>query len=72
MIASNFRQNCIQYPLRNLTPHVDIIFEDHKTGIQYHTSIADQIFCIRQRLEVKWKYNETDISYLQISRNPTI
>jgi hypothetical protein len=37
--------------LLNLTPYVEDIIEDHKCGFRRNRSIADQILCIRQKLE---------------------
>jgi hypothetical protein len=40
--------------LSRLVPYIGEIIGDHQCG-----STADQIFCIRQIMEKKWKYNET-------------
>jgi len=35
------------------------IMGDHQCGFRHNRSTTDHIFCIRQILEKKWKYNET-------------
>jgi len=42
-----------------LTPYVDEIIGDHQCGFRRNRSTTDQIFCIRQILEEKWKNNGT-------------
>jgi hypothetical protein len=44
--------------LSRLGPYVDKIIGDHQCGYGRNRSTTDQIFCIRQILEKKWKYNE--------------
>ena len=41
--------------LRRLTPYVDEIIGDHQCGFRRNRSTIDQIFCIRQILQKKWK-----------------
>jgi hypothetical protein len=41
--------------LSRLSPYIDEIIRDHQCGFR----LTDQIFCISQILEKKWKYNET-------------
>jgi hypothetical protein len=38
---------------------IDEIIGDHQCGFRCNRSTTDQIFCIRQILDKKWKYNET-------------
>jgi hypothetical protein len=45
--------------LPRLSPYVDENIGDHQCGFRRNRSTTDQIFCIRQILEEKWKYNET-------------
>ncbi|KAJ4429626.1 hypothetical protein ANN_21827 [Periplaneta americana] len=45
--------------LRRLTPYVDEIIGDHQCGFRRNRSTIDQIFCIRQIMEKKWKYKGT-------------
>jgi hypothetical protein len=45
--------------LSRLVPFIDKIIGDHQCGFRRNRSTTDQIFCIRQILEKKWKYNET-------------
>jgi hypothetical protein len=42
-----------------LRPYIDEITGDHQYGFRRNRSTTDQIVCIRQILEKKWKYNET-------------
>jgi len=42
-----------------LTPYVDEIIGYHQYGFRHIRSTTDQIFCIRQILVKKWKYNGT-------------
>jgi hypothetical protein len=44
--------------LSRLSPYIDEIIWDHQCGFRRNISTTDQIFCIRQILEKKWKYNE--------------
>jgi hypothetical protein len=45
--------------LSRLSPYIDEIIWVHQCGFWHNRSAADQIFCIPQILEKKWKYNET-------------
>jgi hypothetical protein len=45
--------------LSRLSPYVDEIIGDHECGFRRNRSTTDQIFCIRQILENKWKCNKT-------------
>jgi hypothetical protein len=45
--------------LPRLSPYMDEIIGDHQCGFRRSRSATDQIFCIRQILGKKWKYNET-------------
>jgi hypothetical protein len=45
--------------LSRLGPYIDEIIGDHQCGFRRNRSTTYQIFCIRQILEKKWKYNET-------------
>jgi hypothetical protein len=45
--------------LSRLNPYIDDIFGNHQCGFLRNRSTTDQIFCIRQTLEKKWKCNET-------------
>ena len=45
--------------LGRLTLYVDEITGDHQCGFTRNRSTIDQIFCIRQILEKKWKHNGT-------------
>jgi hypothetical protein len=42
-----------------LTPYADEIIGGHQCGFRRNRSTTDQIFCIRQILEEKWKNNGT-------------
>ena len=42
-----------------LTPYIDDIIGDHQCGFRRNRSTIDQIFSIRQILEMKWEYNGT-------------
>jgi hypothetical protein len=44
--------------LPRLSPYIDEIIGDHQCGFRCNRSTTDQIFCILQILEKKWKYNE--------------
>ena len=44
--------------LSRLTPYTEEIIGDHQCGFRPNRSTADHIFCIRQILEKKLKYNE--------------
>jgi len=44
--------------LQRLTPYTDEIIGDHQCGFLGNRSTTDHIFCIRQILENKRKYNE--------------
>jgi hypothetical protein len=46
--------------LSRLSPYVDEIIGDHQCWFRRNRSTTDQIFCIRQILEKKWEYNETE------------
>ena len=43
--------------LSRLTPYAEEIIEDHQCGFRCSQSTTDHLFCIRQILEKKWKYN---------------
>jgi hypothetical protein len=45
--------------LSTLGPYIDEIIVDHQCGFRRNRSTTDQIFCIHQKLEKKWEYNET-------------
>jgi hypothetical protein len=45
--------------LSRLGPYIDEIIGDHQCGFRRNRSTTDQIFCIRQILEKKWKHDET-------------
>jgi hypothetical protein len=45
--------------LSRLSPYVYEIIGVHQCEFRQNKSTTDQIFCIRQILEKKWKYNET-------------
>jgi hypothetical protein len=45
--------------LSRLVAYIDEIIVDHQCWFRSNRSTTDQIFCIRQILEKKWKYNET-------------
>jgi sorting nexin-29 len=45
--------------LSRLSLYIDEIGGGHHCGLRRNRSTTDQIFCIRQILEKKWKYNET-------------
>jgi hypothetical protein len=45
--------------LSRLDQYIDDIVGDHQCGFRRNRSTADQIFCIHQTLEKKWKCNET-------------
>jgi hypothetical protein len=42
-----------------LTPNVDELIGYHQCGFQNNRSTNNQIFCIHQILDKKWKYNGT-------------
>jgi hypothetical protein len=42
-----------------LSPYVDEIIGNQQCGFRRSRSTTDQIFCIRQTLEIKWEYNDT-------------
>jgi hypothetical protein len=44
--------------LSRLTPYAEEITGDHQCGFGRNGSATDHMFCIRQILEEKWKYNE--------------
>jgi len=44
--------------LSRLIPYAKEIIGDHQCGFRRNRSTIDHIFCIRQILEKKWKYNE--------------
>ena len=44
--------------LSRLTSHAEEIIGDHECGFRRSRSSTDHVFCIRQILEHKWKYNE--------------
>jgi len=44
--------------LSRLTPYVEEVIGDHQCGFRRNRSTTDHIFCIRQILEKKLKYNE--------------
>ena len=44
--------------LSRLTSHAEEIIGDHECGFRRSRSSSDHVFCIRQILEQKWKYNE--------------
>ena len=44
--------------LSRLAPYAEEIIGDHKCGFRRKRSVTDHIFCIRQILEKKWKYNK--------------
>jgi hypothetical protein len=44
--------------LSRLTPYAEEIIGDYQCGFPLHRSTGDHIFCIRQILENKGKYNE--------------
>jgi hypothetical protein len=46
--------------LSRFSPYIDEIIVDHQRGFRHARSTTDQIFCIRQILEKKWEYNETE------------
>jgi hypothetical protein len=46
--------------LSRLVPYIDEIIGDHQCGFRRNISTIDQIFCIRQILEKKWAYNESE------------
>jgi hypothetical protein len=48
-----------KYFSSRLSPYVGKIIGDHQCGFRHNRSTTDQIFCIHQILEKKWKYNET-------------
>jgi hypothetical protein len=45
--------------LSRLSPYIDEVIGDHQCGFRRKTSTTDKIFCIRQILEKKKKYNVT-------------
>ena len=45
--------------LSSLTPYAEEIIWDHQCGFWHNRSKTDHIFCIRQILQKKQKYNET-------------
>jgi hypothetical protein len=45
--------------LSRLLLYIDEIIGDRQFGFQRNRSNTDHIFCIRQILEKKWRYNET-------------
>ena len=44
--------------LLRLIPYAEEVIGDHQDGFQRNRSTTDHIFCIRQKLEKKWEYNE--------------
>jgi hypothetical protein len=42
-----------------LSSYIDEIVGDHQCRFRRNTSTILESFCIRQRLEKKWEYNET-------------
>jgi hypothetical protein len=46
--------------LSRLSPYIDEIVWDHQCGFQHNRSTTDLIFYIRQILEKRWEYNETE------------
>ncbi|KAJ4438965.1 hypothetical protein ANN_14919 [Periplaneta americana] len=60
-IACDHESNFSPYSYvgRRLTPYVDEIIGDHQCGFRRNRSTIDQIFCIRQIMEKKWKYKGT-------------
>jgi hypothetical protein len=45
--------------LSRISLYKDKIIRNHLCGFRSKRSTTDQMFCIRQILEKKWKYNET-------------
>jgi hypothetical protein len=45
--------------LSRLNPCIYEVTGNHQSAFQHNRSTTDQIFCIHQTLEIKWKYNET-------------
>jgi hypothetical protein len=45
--------------LSRFSPYIDVIIGNHQCGVSHNRSTTDQIFCIHQIWEKKWKYNET-------------
>jgi hypothetical protein len=45
--------------LSRLNPYIYEVTGDHECGFRRNISANDKIFCIHQKLEKKWKYNET-------------
>jgi hypothetical protein len=58
--------------LARLTPYADEITGDHQCELRRNRSTTDQIFYIRQILEKMLEFMVEYISYLLISRKPTI
>ena len=44
--------------LSRLTPYAEEIIGDHQCGFRRNRTTTDHLFCIRQKLEQKWEYNE--------------
>ena len=44
--------------LSRLIAYAEEVIEDHQCGFRRNRSTTDHIFCIRQKLEKKWEYNE--------------
>jgi len=44
--------------LSRLIPYAEEVIGDHQDGFRCNRPTTDHIFCIRQILEKKWKYNE--------------
>ena len=44
--------------LSRLIPYAEEVIGDHQDGFRRNRPTTDHIFCIRQILEKKWKYNE--------------
>jgi hypothetical protein len=45
--------------LSRLIPYAEEVIGDHQCGFRPNRSTTDHLFCIRQILEKKWKYNES-------------
>jgi hypothetical protein len=56
--------------LVRLIPHLSEVIGYHQCGFRHNRYTTDQIFCIRQILEKKWKYNGT-VHQLFIDFNKT-
>jgi hypothetical protein len=45
--------------LSRLVPYIDKIIGGHQCGFRRNSTTTDQIFCICQKIEKNWAYNET-------------